>query len=88
MSSELITHTSDASFKADVLDAGTPVLVDYWAEWCGPCKMIAPVLDEVPKDYDGQLRIANMNGDEKRHLPAQDATPGLHPLPLTAPLPI
>ena len=71
MSSELITQVSDASFDADVLQAGTPVLVDYWAEWCGPCKMIAPILDEVSKDYDGKLRVAKMNVDENRDVPAK-----------------
>ena len=82
MSSELITHTSDASFKADVLEAGTPVLVDYWAEWCGPCKMIAPILDEVSKDYDGKLRIAKMNVDENRDVPAKFGIRGIPTLML------
>ena len=71
MSSELIKHTSDASFDSDVLQADKPVLVDYWAEWCGPCKMIAPILDEVSKDYDGRLKIAKMNVDENRDVPAK-----------------
>eukprot|EP01031_Cornospumella_fuschlensis_P048923 gene48923-59901_t len=55
--SELISHVSDASFEQDVLKAEGAVLVDYWAEWCGPCKMIAPVLDEIAKDYQGKLKI-------------------------------
>ncbi len=82
MSSELITHTSDESFNADVLEAGTPVLVDYWAEWCGPCKMIAPILDEVSKDYDGKLRIAKMNVDENRDIPAKFGIRGIPTLML------
>ncbi|MEP6739347.1 MAG: thioredoxin TrxA [Caldimonas sp.] len=82
MSSDLITHTSDASFNADVIEAGTPVLVDYWAEWCGPCKMIAPILDEVSKDYDGKLRIAKMNVDENRDVPAKYGIRGIPTLML------
>jgi len=82
MSSELITHTSDASFNADVLEASTPVLVDYWAEWCSPCKMIAPILDEVSKDYDGKLRIAKMNVDENRDVPAKYGIRGIPTLML------
>ena len=82
MSSELITHTSDASFNADVLEASTPVLVDYWAEWCGPCKMIAPILDEVSKDYDGKLRVAKMNVDENRDIPAKFGIRGIPTLML------
>ncbi len=82
MSSELITHTSDASFNADVIEAATPVLVDFWAEWCGPCKMIAPILDEVSKDYDGKLRIAKMNVDENRDVPAKYGIRGIPTLML------
>ena len=82
MSSELITHTSDASFNADVIEAATPVLVDYWAEWCGPCKMIAPLLDEVSKTYDGKLRIAKMNVDENRDVPAKYGIRGIPTLML------
>lgn len=77
MSNELIKHVSDASFDADVLQAATPVLVDYWAEWCGPCKMIAPILDEVANTYDGRVTIAKMNVDENRAVPAQFGIRGI-----------
>ena len=82
MSSDLITHTSDASFNADVIEAGTPVLVDYWAEWCGPCKMIAPILDEAAKDYTGRLQIAKMNVDENQDVPAKFGIRGIPTLML------
>ena len=59
-----IKHTTDEHFDADVLKADTPVLVDYWAEWCGPCKMIAPLLDEVARDYDGKVRVVKVNVDD------------------------
>lgn len=71
MSSDLIKHISDATFEAEVLQSDKPVLVDYWAEWCGPCKMIAPILDEVSRDYDGRLQVAKMNVDENREVPAR-----------------
>ena len=77
MSSELIKHVSDASFEADVLQAQQPVLVDYWAEWCGPCKMIAPILDEVASVYAGRLTVAKMNVDENRAVPAQYGIRGI-----------
>ena len=82
MSSELIKHVSDASFDSDVLQSDKPVLVDYWAEWCGPCKMIAPILDEVSKDYDGRLQIAKMNVDENRDVPAKFGIRGIPTLML------
>jgi thioredoxin 1 len=82
MSSDLIQHTSDAAFDSDVLQADKPVLVDYWAEWCGPCKMIAPILDEVSKDYNGRLKIAKMNVDENRDVPAKFGIRGIPTLML------
>ncbi|HET8694659.1 MAG: thioredoxin TrxA [Burkholderiales bacterium] len=77
MSSDLIKHISDASFDADVLQSAQPVLVDYWAEWCGPCKMIAPILDEVAKDYGGRLNVAKMNVDQNRDVPAKFGIRGI-----------
>jgi thioredoxin 1 len=82
MSSELIKHISDDSFGTDVLQADKPVLVDYWAEWCGPCKAIAPVLDEVAKAYDGRLHVAKMNVDENREVPARFGIRGIPTLML------
>ncbi len=69
MANELIKHVTDASFDNDVLQSTQPVLVDYWAEWCGPCKMIAPILDDVATGYEGKLQIAKMNVDENRDIP-------------------
>ena len=82
MASELIKHLSDASFEADVLKSGTPVLVDYWAEWCGPCKMIAPILDETAKEFGSRLQIAKMNVDENREVPAKFGIRGIPTLML------
>ncbi|HZE92693.1 MAG TPA: thioredoxin TrxA [Rhizobacter sp.] len=82
MSSESIKHTTDASFDADVLQADKPVLVDYWAEWCGPCKMIAPILDEVATTYGGRLQVAKMNVDENRDVPARFGIRGIPTLML------
>ncbi len=62
--SQSIKHISDASFEADVLQSDLPVLVDYWAEWCGPCKMIAPLLDEAASKFHGRVTIAKLNVDE------------------------
>jgi len=82
MASDLIKHISDASFEADVLKADKPVLVDYWAEWCGPCKMIAPILDEVSDTYRDKLQIAKMNVDENRDIPAKFGIRGIPTLML------
>lgn len=62
--SDSIKHVSDASFTGDVLQSDLPVLVDYWAEWCGPCKMVAPLLDEAAAQYRGRVTIAKLNVDE------------------------
>lgn len=77
-----ITHTSDADFEKDVLNADTPVLVDYWAEWCGPCKMIAPILDEVSRDYGGRLKVVKLNVDDNQSVPARYSIRGIPTLML------
>jgi thioredoxin 1 len=82
MSSDLIKHVSDASFDSDVLKTSGPVLVDYWAEWCGPCKMIAPILDDLSSDYKGKLQIAKMNVDENSETPAKYGIRGIPTLML------
>jgi len=75
--SKNIIHLSDATFETEVLQSTTPVLVDYWAEWCGPCKMIAPILDEISKDYEGKLKIAKLNIDENAQTPAKFGIRGI-----------
>jgi thioredoxin 1 len=82
MSSDLIKHTTDDSFSTDVLASDKPVLVDYWAEWCGPCKQIAPILDEVSKAYEGRLQIVKMNVDENTAIPAKFGIRGIPTLML------
>ena len=82
MSSNLIKHISDASFEADVLQSTQPVLVDYWAEWCGPCKMIAPILDEMATTYSGKLQVTKMNVDENREIPGKFGIRGIPTLML------
>ena len=71
MSSDTIKHVTDASFEDDVLKASGPVLLDFWAEWCGPCKMIAPMLDEIADEFKSKVTIAKLNIDENPELAAQ-----------------
>ena len=73
---------SDGTFDAEVLQSSTPVLVDYWAEWCGPCKMIAPILDEVATEYASRLKIAKLNIDENQATPAKYGIRGIPTLML------
>ena len=77
MPNELIKHVSDSSVETDVLQSDKPVLVDSWAEWCGPCKAIAPTLDELATAYDGKLQIAKVNVDENRAVPAKFGIRGI-----------
>jgi len=75
--SENMVHVTDESFEDDVLKAGEPVLVDYWAEWCGPCKMVAPILSEIAEEYAGKLKIAKLNIDENPATPPRYGIRGI-----------
>jgi thioredoxin 1 len=77
-----VNHVSDNSFDQDVLKSDVPVLVDYWAEWCGPCKMIAPILDEVSRDYDGRVQVAKLNVDDNQEVAAKYGIRGIPTLML------
>ncbi|MDA3921328.1 MAG: thioredoxin TrxA [Salinisphaera sp.] len=80
--SENIVKVSDDSFDTDVLSASGPVLVDYWAEWCGPCKQIAPVLDEIADEYNGRLTVAKLNIDDNPNTPPRYGIRGIPTLML------
>jgi len=80
--SELIKNVSDATFEAEVLNAEQPVLVDYWAPWCGPCKMIAPLLDKAAQEYEGRVKITKLNVDENADTAARYGVRGIPTLML------
>lgn len=80
--SEHIHHVTDSNFDTEVLQENLPVLVDYWAEWCGPCKMIAPILDDVAQEYAGRLKIAKLNIDDNQETPAKFGIRGIPTLML------
>ena len=75
--SDAIVHVSDASFEQDVLSSDVPVLVDFWAEWCGPCKMIAPILDEIAGEYAGKVKICKVDVDANPEVPGKFGIRGI-----------
>ena len=75
--SQQIVHVSDSSFEQDVLKSNVPVLLDFWAEWCGPCKMIAPILDQIAAEYAGKVVVAKMNVDENPKTPMKFSVRGI-----------
>ncbi|HEY5761925.1 MAG TPA: thioredoxin TrxA [Rhodocyclaceae bacterium] len=80
--SEHIHYVTDDSFDTEVIKSAQPVLVDYWAEWCGPCKMIAPILDEIASEYSGRLKVAKLNIDDNQNVPAKYGIRGIPTLML------
>lgn len=77
MSNELITHATDSSFEQEVLKANVPVLLDFWAPWCGPCKMIAPILDDIANHYGSELKVVKINIDDNPQTPSQFGVRGI-----------
>jgi thioredoxin 1 len=77
VSSDTILHVTDSSFEDDVLKSADPVLVDFWAEWCGPCKMIAPMLDEIAEEFKGKIKIAKVNIDDNPRTPQRFSVRGI-----------
>ena len=75
--SQHVLAVSDASFEADVLKSDLPVLVDFWAEWCGPCKMIGPIVEEIAKEYQGRLKVTKLNVDENAEVPSKHSIRGI-----------
>ena len=74
---EILGHTSDGNFKKDVLESKIPVLVDFWAEWCGPCRMMTPALEELAKEYEGRVKITKLNVDENEQVTSQYQVRGM-----------
>jgi thioredoxin 1 len=80
--SEKILYLTDDTFEEEVLKSSSPVLVDYWAEWCGPCKMIAPILDEIASEYTGKIKVAKLNIDDNPQTPPKYGIRGIPTLML------